>query len=225
MDDEVAQSACALAREIKKEIFDDEQFQGLNWHPTEGITVTDGTDGGSQDPAALGAGTGDFSVTAEHPARTSVHGVKFTDSTVTDQANRMVELTFRNAYLRYLSIYVQFANEGRDLPVEFPTKQDTFRAKFLKWTHSNYTVLGIPLIGDDIPSSSVCFNVPSEASKAKVYFGSLGLAGEAVSPEAVPGAELTLIFDIGLPTMFLAAGVAIGIEVATINNEVSDHPE
>ncbi len=205
LDPEVAQTVCSVAAQIKQEIFNDAEFTGTNWHPTQGLTVSQSTATG----LGRGAGAAMFSVTAAHPAGTSAHGVTFNDISVTNQANRTVELKFRNAYVRYLSTYVQFANAGGDLPVQNPTSSDTDRAKFLAWINSNYTVLGIPLIGDDIPQSSVRFDVPAEASIAKVYFGSLGLGGEAFCPEALDGAILTLIFNIGIPTILLVAGVAI----------------
>ena len=138
-----------------------------------------------------------------------MHGVAFDSVSVTNQASRTVQLQFRNAYLRYLSTYVQFANENGDLPVANPTKEDTSRAKFLSWINSNYTILGIPLFGNDIPQSSVQFDVPADASIAKVYFGSLGLGGQAFCPESLDGSILTLILNIGVPTILLAAGVAV----------------
>src|SRR4029453_8443088 len=131
----------------------------------------------------------------------------FDSISVTNQASRTVQLQFRNAYLRYLSTYVQFCNENGPLPVANPTSRDTSRAKFLSWINSNYTILGIPLFGNDIPQSSVQFDVPADASIAKVYFGSLGLGGQAFCPESLDGSILTLVFNIGIPTIFLAAGV------------------
>ena len=197
----------AVAAQIKKAIFDDPQFLGTNWHPTQGITV-------SQTSAPSGltgrpAGAAQFALTAAYPAGASVHGVAFDSVSVTNQASRTVQLQFRNAYLRYLSTYVQFANENGDLPVANPTKEDTSRAKFLSWINSNYTILGIPLFGNDIPQSSVQFDVPADASIAKVYFGSLGLGGQAFCPESLDGSILTLILNLGVPTILLAAGIAM----------------
>jgi len=208
LDDDIAQSVCAVAAQIKKAIFDDPEFEGTNWHPTEGMTVSQTTSASSL-AAVGGAAAAGFAVTAAHPAGTSVHGVKFDSIKVTNSDSRTVEVQVRNAYLRYLAAYVQFANEGGDLPVQDPTSSDTERAKFLDLINSNYTILGIPLIGNDIPLSSVQFDVPADASIAKVYFGSLGLGGEAFSPEAVDGSIYTLIFNIGIPTIFLVAGVAV----------------
>ena len=46
----------------------------------------------------------------------------------------------------------------------------------------------------------------TDASIAKVYFGSLGLGGQAFCPEALGGSNLTLVFSIGLPAFFLLIG-------------------
>src|SRR5262249_45755677 len=50
---------------------------------------------------------------------------------------------------------------------------------------------------------------PADASIAKVYFGSLGLGGQAFCPESLDGSILTLILNLGVPTILLAAGVAM----------------
>ena len=206
LDPDISDAVTMVAAEIRKAIFDDPQFTGTNWHPTQGLTVSQ-NDATSAEHGGI-AGAAQFSLTAANPAGTTVHGVAFDSISVTNQASRTVQLQFRNSFLRYMSTYVQFANEGGDLPVANPSSDDTSRAKFLSWINSNYTVLGIPLIGNSIPQSSVQFDVPSDASIAKVYFGSLGLGGEAFSPEAIDGAVLTLVFNIGVPTILLAAGVA-----------------
>ena len=204
VDPDIALTVGTVAQNIRTAVFGDTQFEGTNWHPTQGVTTID-----SPAPTGSAAGAAAFSVTAAYPRGTHPHGVKFVTAGVTDAANRTVQLQFRNDYLRYLSTYVQFANEAGDLPVQNPTSEDTDRAKFLAWINSNFTVLGIPRLGDDVPLSTVQFDVPADASIAKVYFGSLGVGGDPFCPEAVAGSILTLIFNLGIPTIMLAAGVAV----------------
>ncbi len=213
--DDIAQTACSIAAQIKNVIFDDPTYEGNNYHPTEGTTVDDGSTSVSAARARGVVAASSFNVTGSHPAGTSAHGVKFETIGVTDQGNRTVQIEFRNAYVRYLSTFVQFANEGGDLPVDNPTSVDTSRSKFIAYITANYTLLGIPLTGDDIILSNVGFDVPADASIAKVYFGSLGLGGDAFSPEAVGGSSLTLTFSIGLPAFFLVAGVVTGTAIQT----------
>lgn len=102
-----------------------------------------------------------------------------------------------------------------------PTSRDTSRAKFLAWINSNYTILGIPLFGNDVSLSSVQFDVPTEASIAKVCFGSLGVGGDPFSPEAIDGAVLTLIFKIGIPSVLLTAGIAMSPTIFKALGETS----
>jgi len=207
--DDIAATANSVAAQIKNAIFDDPNYEGNNYHPTEGMTVDDAAVDTVSD-AATTSGAAAFSVTASHPAGSTAHGVKFETISVIDQSNRTVQVEFRNAFIRYLSTFAGFANESGDLPVEDPAALDTSRAKFLAYISSNYTLLGIPLIGDDIPLSSVQFDIPTDASIAKLYVGSLGLGGDAFCPEAVGGSSLTLTFSIGLPAFFLVAGVVAG---------------
>lgn len=203
LDADVEQALSSVAAQIRPSIFNDTMFEGTNWHPTHGLTVSESTASGTA------AGAAAFAVTAAQPPGTHVHGVRFVNVEVIDAANRTVEVQFRNDFLRYLSTYVQFANQSGDLQVANPTDRDTSRAKFLNWINSNYTVLGIPLIGDDVPLSSVQFNVPADASIARIYFGSLGVGGDAFCPEAIDGTVLTLIFNLGIPSVLLVAGVAM----------------
>ena len=220
VDPGISQAASAVAAQIKKAIFDDAQFTGTNWHPTQGITVSQTSAPSGLTGGAAGAAA-QFALTPAYPAGASVHGVAFDSVSVTNQASRTVQMKFRNAYLRYLSAYVQFANENGDLPVANPTKEDTSRAKFLSWINSNYTILGIPLFGNDIPQSSVQFDVPADASIAKVYFGSLGLGGQAFCPESLDGSILTLILNLGVPTILLAAGIAMtGALIKTLSQQI-----
>lgn len=209
IDPDIAQTVSTVAQNIRTAVFGDSQFEGTNWHPTQGITAIDTQAPTPGSAAGSAAGAAAFSVTAAYPPGTHAHGVKFVNAAVIDAANRTVELQFRNDYLRYLSTYVQFANEAGDLPVENPTSEDTKRAKFLAWINSNYTILGIPRTGDHVPLSTVQFNVPADASIANVYFGSLGVGGDPYCPEAVDGTILTLIFNLGIPTIMLAAGTVV----------------
>ena len=180
VDPDISQAASAVAAQIKKAIFDDPQFLGTNWHPTQGITV-------SQTSAPSGltgrpAGAAQFALTAAYPAGASVHGVAFDSVSVTNQASRTVQLQFRNAYLRYLSTYVQFANENGDLPVANPTKDDTSRAKFLSWINSNYTILGIPALRQRRSRSRACSSTsrPTPRSPRSTSAASVSAARRSV---------------------------------------------
>jgi hypothetical protein len=192
--DDIAREVCSAAGRIRKLVFDDEQYRDVQWHSTEGVTVQDQTVSPAAAIAVRGATsapTADIGVTAYDGEGSTAHGIKFDRIRVTDQTKRTVELQLRNKYLRYLSAFVQFADEAGDLDLTGGGFPNTERAEFLDWINCNYTILGIPLTGDNVVQSSISFDVPVEASKAKVYFGSLGLGGQAFSPEAVQGRSVS----------------------------------
>jgi hypothetical protein len=210
LDDTIAATAGNVAQEILKGfIFDNTTFAGSNWHATEGITAVDQ---GSTAQANIEA-TG-FNVQAQYPVGSTLHGVEFVGLQVVDQAKRTVQLQVKNEYLRFLTAFVQFFPPGADtendaeaLPVDNPQPLDTQRSQFVKMINTDGQVMGIPLIGDTIPTTNIEFSVPTEAAMARVLFGSLGLGGKAFCPEAVAGSGFTLAINLGLPTMLLALGV------------------
>src|SRR5262249_21162630 len=75
LDPDIAQAVSAVVGEVKKAIFDNPQFLGTNWHPTQGITVsqTSATSGLVTRPA----GAAQFALTAAYPAGATAHGVAF----------------------------------------------------------------------------------------------------------------------------------------------------
>ncbi len=181
-----------------KGIFDDGRFAGSNWHDLQGRTVSSGATGGAVQ------GTG-FELAAEHGVGATVHGVEFVGLKVVDSAIRSIELMAKNHFRRCLTAFVQFANEAGPLDVSDPDSEiDTQRSKFVGPLFTNDTLMGIPLVGDLVRPQRLSFDVPRDASKATIYFGSLGVGGQAFCPEALGGSILTLTINIGLPTIFLA---------------------
>jgi len=129
--EEIARTAAAAAATIRKLIFDDTQYEGRHWHPTDGVTTR--TDAPS--PRTFSFPTGSpppLRVVGEHGQGTTVHGMQFTKIAVVDQGKRTVEVQLRNHFLRYISAFVQFANEAGNLPVTNRGQQDTERARFLE---------------------------------------------------------------------------------------------
>ncbi|MDX2166116.1 MAG: hypothetical protein SF182_03610 [Deltaproteobacteria bacterium] len=210
--DEIAATVASVARDLRKFILNSSEFEGFNWHPTRGMT-TDEQAGGDTNRRSRVFMSGTqavdqaVAVVGEHAAGTTAHGVQFSRIAVVDQAKRTVEVDVRNHFIRFVSAYVRFADESGELPFT-PDTGDTPRSKFLRLLNSNFTVMGIPLLGDDVPKETFRFDIPANATKARLYFGSLGVGGEAFSPEAVTASVATLGFNIGLPTLLLATGTA-----------------
>ncbi len=201
------------ARTVLAEIFDDPRFVGNNWHDLQGMTVME-----PQGVGAVAQGSG-LAVTAELPPGTTTHGLEWVDVHVVDPSTRTVEIALRNHYLRSVSVYVRYANEAGDLPIDTPGERDTSRSKEVGVVITNCSLLGIPLMGDLILKQRLRVDVPAEASKVRFYFGSLGTGGDAFCPEAVIGSALTIVFNIGLPFLFMAAG-AIADASAGISNGI-----
>ena len=76
-------------------------------------------------------------------AITSTYGVAFDSVSVTNQASRTVQLQFRNAYLRYLSAYVQFDDPADAKHDEVNNGRLTLRAKDLSRNNIDDTILGL----------------------------------------------------------------------------------
>jgi hypothetical protein len=211
--DLAAETVAAAANTIKQvlqSIFDDEQYEGNNWHATQGITSEPAQTTELGSSASIVAGQASrFKMTASSPTGSTAHGVNFVDVSVINQSTRTVQIELKNRYLRFLSAFVAFANAGGTLSVANPTEDDTSRSKFLSHVVTNDQILGIPLQGDDVATTTLQFDVPAEATEARVIFGSLGLGGDAFSPEATYGSTNTLVFNLGIPTLFLAAGVGL----------------
>lgn len=212
--DEIGATVASVARDLRKFILNSPEFEGLNWHPTRGRTADEQpvTNAGSRSrvfvPAAQQAAS--VQVVGEHPQGATAHGVQFTRIAITDQAKRTVEIDVRNHFIRFVSAYVRFANEAGELPFTRTGGNDTERSQFLRLLNSNFTIMGIPLLGDSVEKQTLSFTMPAGATKARLYFGSLGVGGEAFSPEAITASVATLGFNIGLPTLLLATGTAAG---------------
>ena len=218
--DDIADTVVGVAGNIRKVILNSPEFEGFNWHPTRGMTT-------EEDDAAIQTSsrsrvfmsgaqpavtTQEVQVVGERAQGTTAHGVEFTRIAVVDQTKRTVQVDVRNHYIRFVSAYVRFANEAGDLPVG-PGGNNTSRSKFLRLLNSNFTVVGVPLSGNAVELQPLTFDLPANATKARLIFGSLGVGGEAFSPEALGASVLTLGFNIGIPVLMLATGAtAVGLQ-------------
>jgi len=207
LSDDTIAAAKSTIRNITRAIFNDPRFAGNNWHDLQGQTAVR-TQAAESRTVAQSAG---FEVMADNPPGSTVHGVEFVEFDVTDQAARTVQVGVKNHFMRSHSVYVEFANEAGSLASQQRDLLDSERAQFHTVFFTNDTVLGIPLTGDLVETQRVSFNVPPDATKALVHFGSLGVGGDPFCPEAVYGSILTLAFNLGIPSIFLAIGATLEI--------------
>ncbi len=203
--DDTRDQLAAPVRATLAAVFDDQQYEGSNWNATSGLTVVDQSASGA---APASPGDDAFVVQASLPVGSTHNGIEFVSLAVADPTTRSVQLTLKNRYLRWLRAYAQyFTPEGMPLPVADPDHDDTERAKFIREITSNNQIMGIPLMGNDVGSTTLDFAFPAKASRARIYVGSLGLGGDAFCPEALVGSALTLAFNIGMPTLLLSWGI------------------
>lgn len=198
--DQTRDQMAAPVREVLQAVFNDPQYEGSNWNATTGITTIESAS--SPPPGESG-----FEFQASLPVPSTHNGINFVDL-VAKSSDRKVHLSLKNRYLRWLRAYVQyFTPEGVALPVVDPNDDDTERAKYIAEITSNNQIMGIPLQGNDVATTTLTFQVPEAASSACVFIGSLGTGGKAFGPEAVDGSILTLAFNIGVPAILLALGI------------------
>lgn len=223
--DDTRDNMARPVQEVLKAVFNDQQYEGSNWNATKGlVSVEQAAPGGaSRLPGLLQDNS--FIVQATLPVGSTHNGIEFVGLDVANAASRSVQLTIKNRYLRWLRAYAQyFTPEGMALPVMDPNGNDTSRAKFITEITSNNQIMGIPLMGNDVSSTNVAFQIPTAASKARIIIGSLGLGGEAFCPEALLGSALTLGFNIAIPTLLLSYGIgeaaSSGISALANNQEL-----
>jgi hypothetical protein len=217
---------------IKHAIFSNSDFgpstanpAGGNYHPQTSTTAVDVTP--SQSPQGALGDSSVFQIVPRDGVGSSHHGLKYVQIAATDPTNKTTTVTIKNAYLRFVAAYAQcYDAAGNSLapPQPNPSLQDdpnqynSSRAYWLGMMSSNDTILGVPLVGDDISSTTFTFNAPQDAASFDLLFASLGVGGEAFSPEAVYPSIMTIIFNCGIPSMLLALGV--GEAVSSIYNSL-----
>lgn len=198
--DQTRDQMAAPVREVLQAVFDDPQYEGSNWNATTGITSI-------EQIASTPPPQGSFDLQASLPVGSTHNGINFV-GLMADATSRNVQLSLKNRYLRWLRAYAQyFTPEGVALPVSDPDNDDTSRAKYIAEITSNNQIMGIPLQGNDVGTTTLNFQVPEAASTARIFIGSLGTGGTAFCPEAIDGSILTLAFNIGVPAILLALGL------------------
>ncbi|MDX2165441.1 MAG: hypothetical protein SF182_00185 [Deltaproteobacteria bacterium] len=206
--DETIAAAQQTIRAVLKSIFNDPRFEGNNWHALTGRTEERGARSFSFGSVAAEG----YKLVAEHPPGTNAHGLDFVALRVANEMKRTVEVQVRNWHLRTHSVHVQFADENGPLPVADRGAADTERAKHIGMVITANTIMGVP-VPFDVQTYS--FDMPADATRATVFFGSLGMGGEAFCPEALNGSIFTLVFNFAIPVVALAAGVSVGASLVS----------
>ena len=192
---------------VKQAIFNDPTYgpsasnpAGANYHPQTSAAAVNLAPGAPAPAKPRGRSqSGGFNLVAADGVGTSHHGIRYVQLAVTDPANRTLTVEVKNAYLRFLGAYAQcYDNAGTTIAPpqpdpnnpDDPNRFNSSRAFWLTMLTSNDTILGIPLTGKNISSTTATFNVPAAASNLDLLFAGLGVGGEAFCPEAVDASVL-----------------------------------
>jgi hypothetical protein len=177
---------------------------GSTWEGVAGITGTG--------PEALRASPEGWTLnnlTAGHGL--VVGDLKFESPTLT--------LPLKNAWLRWLSVYVQFLDavgKPYDPPgwVPIGPAKDHGTKKYIGILSSAATILAIPLPASFV---DIAFPMPKDASAANYFAGGLGRVngiagvGQWDADVCVPGTAMTAIFNLGIPAIGMVAGFSVSL--------------
>ena len=190
-------------------------------HPDQGLAT---------DVAATRAldGTGYWTANDLTPQHgfTQVGDVSFQDGTFS--------ITYNNSWLRWLSAYVEFYGPDAKavspdgwtskLPGNLAGTYDSPTKKYVQIFSATNTMLGIPVGNTD---TTISFTWPANASSVKLLAGGLGRTGGIEGQNGTyvggwdgqvctPGAIMTGIFNLGIPTVCMLMGAAV--EASSLGN-------
>jgi hypothetical protein len=140
---------------------------------------------------------------------------------LTSADNTAVTFKVSNYKLRFLSCYVEFYDVNNNIiqvtekfaDINAAGAQDD-ETKFVGFILSRGAMYGIPL---DPVEDSFTISFPSNAAKAKIMLGGLGMGGYRKLMVEALGLGATAAFNIGVPTMLLAAFVGSNISTQIVD--------
>lgn len=207
---------------------DPTQQSGYIYRYGDGVTTSDQTMDG------LGAGNG-LSYTTKDYSPGHGYSIGVTDVEASSTSGITADVTVRvtNWYVRYLGLYVVYLDgDGNAIPVSslsdnllsalattFPLRGpggvsglwDTSDALFLDLLGPEKEILGIPT-GDT--EKTLKLPMPDEAASLLVLASGMGSTSASANPyngTTIPGATMTGVFELSLPTFFLALNAASGL--------------
>jgi hypothetical protein len=207
---------------------DPTQQTGYIYRYGDGVTTSDQTMDG------LGAGSGLSYTTKDYsPGHGYSVGVTDVEASSSSGITADVTVAVTNWYVRYLGLYVLYLDgDGNAIPISslsdnlldelattFPLRGpggvsgfwDTSDALFLDLLGPEKEILGIPT-GDT--AKTLKLPMPDEATSLLVLASGMGSTAASANPyngTTIPGATMTGVFELSLPTFFLALNAAAGL--------------
>ena len=197
---------------------------GLIWRNQDGVTTSDQTDDGLGAGNGLGYTTNNLS--PGHGYSAEVIGVA--DGNGSD-VDAVVTFKVKNWYVRYLSIYARYLSKNGDtiaisdlsfnsgtINKYFPlhdccSEWDSKDDLLVSLLGPEFEIIGIPVSDKE---QTFDLPVPNNAVSIELLGSGMGNTSSGSNPyysTTIPGSTMTGIFELSLPTMFLALNAAAGL--------------
>ena len=150
------------------------------------------------------------------------HGYSVTVNDVSADGAGNISITFtaKNWYVRYLSLFIRYL-DGNNQPIPLGNVEMEIRNGFPYWdlnynsqfdayldlVNPEWVLLGMPVKTVTVKKT---FPVPKEAASALILAGGLGSGSNPYPATLPPGLIMTVLFDLSIPSLFLALAAAPG---------------
>lgn len=230
--DEIQTAAGPVMTAMMKATKNDLALQGKKWSLQNGSSVTPANLPSQVDDQLMLAGVERMAVAEVATAAGAdqwnvsvansdyVHGLK-TSVAVLNAANRQVQLSLSNQYIRYLGAYIRFFDaDGMAISVPNWKPDDTGVVdeiinaldiqyddlRFIGYLSPKNNVLAIPIPPDGTLDVSITF--PANAVSATVYGAGLGTGADMWPKTPIVGGVMTALCNLTIPTFMLGFGAA-----------------
>jgi hypothetical protein len=188
---------------------------GNVWTRNDGVTSIDQSSGVDQ---SAGSSSGNASYTFKDVS-TNFNGYSCAMTPTDNGGSTTITLNFKNWYLRYLGLYLQFLRSDKssiaisDLPSGI-VPEDTFVTAnneiLIGSLTPEFTIFGIPV---ESSANSFAFTFPSDvASSALVLASGLGTGAHTARDTEILGSVMTSLFNLVIPAALIGLGVASDLD-------------
>lgn len=191
----------------------DASLTGSIWLRNDGASSVDATNkSGSPATAASNANYALSNITPNY------NGYSLTATTDFTSGTPNVTLAFKNWYVRWLGLFIQFYDGDAVVPAskvppivggasEFNTANNEI---FIGFLTPEFTIFGIPVQSS---GNTITFPFPtSVATRAKILASGLGFGSHTYQDTELVGIIMTSIFNLSLPMMLIAFGIGATVD-------------
>jgi hypothetical protein len=192
--------------------FDTGSLQGRIWNRNDGVSSID------QSPGLSRVSTEGQQYVLSN-ATPSFNGYSLSSAVTFVSGSPQVVLTFKNWYVRWLGLFIQFYDGGGNVVpasqvpgISADQNLDTSNNElYLGPLTPEFTILGIPVQSS---GNTATFNFPTGvATSAKILASGLGYGSHTNPDTETFGVTMTSIFNLSLPALLLGLGIAGVLDV------------